>query len=137
MRRIFALLALVAAPAAAQPPALEAGRMWHCSFTEQLRCDPGTACLPTDRNVRTFLDPPGGRYITCTNGRDECIAQPARFTTWGTRLLAQVDGGTVVKLAQNLEATGVATIGPIVFIERGRCTPGPAPTGRIFPLRTG
>ena len=137
MRTALLPLALIATPASAQPPALAAGRMWHCSFTEQLRCDPGRACAPTDRNVRTFLDPLGGRYLTCTNGRDECIAQPARFSTWGTNLLVQVDGGTVVKLAETLEATGISTIDSMVFIERGRCTPAPAPTGHIYPLPPG
>ncbi len=137
MRTALLPLALVAGQAAAQPPALEAGRMWHCTFPEQLRCDPGRACQIMDRNVRTFLDPLGGRYLTCTNGRDECIAQPARFSIWGTQLLAQVDGGEVLHLAETLEATGVSSIGPIVFIERGRCAPGPAPTGRIYRLPPG
>jgi hypothetical protein len=133
MRFALVLAALIATPASAQAPSLRSG-MWHCAFSEQWRCDSGGACVAMDRNVRTFLDPLGGRYITCSNPGEDCITQSARFTTQGTQLLAQVDDGTVVKLAQDHEATGISTVGPIVFFERGRCTPGPAPTGRFFPL---
>ena len=50
----------------------------------------------------------------------------------------QVPGsGTFVKLSPELTVTEVSSIGPIVFIERGRCAPGPSPSGRITMLPPG
>ena len=112
--------------------------MWHCTLNEQLRCDPGLACPPIALNVRTLLDPAGGRYLRCWSGRDDCDAQAARFSTEGEQFVMQVPGsGTFVKLAPELRVTEVSSIGPIVFIKRGRCAPGPSLSGRITMLPPG
>ena len=137
MRTALLPFLLIASQAAAQPPRLESG-LWHCTFTEQLRCESGRACVPIELNVKTLLDPAGGRYLRCWNSLDDCDAQTARFATEGRQLVMQVPGsGTFAKLAPDLTVTEVSSIGPIVFIERGHCAPGPLPSGRITILPPG
>jgi hypothetical protein len=119
----LAMLALLPAQAIAVPHTSGA---WLCTFTEELRCDPGRGCLPADAGTTTTLYEMGGLYLNCTPSM--CIPGIANFHVQGELLTAHVpEFGAVVNLSPNLEVTEVSTIGHLVFIRRGRCTEGPPP----------
>jgi len=128
IRRVacLALLGLLAAPAAAAPQ----GRgPWHCTFTEELRCDPGRDCLGGDSGTTTTLDEAAGLYLDC--GPGACVPHPARFERLGDHVTAHVAGrATLVAVSPRREVTEVSLIGDLVFIKRGRCTAAPPTPAR-------
>lgn len=115
----LALLALL--PAQAAQAALPTGGLWRCTFTEELRCDPGRECGENDSGTTVRLDQPAGLYLDCDP--DSCIPIPATFHAQGDTLTVHATGpARVLNLSDTLEVTEASMIGPLVFIRRGRCT---------------
>lgn len=118
-----ALLAVLPAQATAAPVTSGA---WHCTFREDLRCDPGSECLAADFGTTVTLFEAGALYLSCTPG--DCIRRPASFHARGEQVTVYVPAfGAVLSLSPDREVTEVSTIGHLVFIRRGRCVEGPPP----------
>ena len=127
-RAAFVPLALVSAQAAALPVQLESG-VWHCPVTEALRCDAGRDCVPGATNLTILVDPAASRIARCWNDLSDCDYHAARFWRRGEQLTAQgSEDGNLVNLSPDLAVTEVSSIGHSVFVFRGRCVQGPAPT---------
>jgi hypothetical protein len=122
---LFLLAGLVALPAQAAAPHTRGS--WDCSFTQELRCDPGRDCATMDAGTTTRLWEEGGLYMSCTP--QECMPSAASFRPSGDLMRVYVEGlGAVLTLSANLEITEVSMIADLVFIRRGRCTEAPAPS---------